>query len=82
VKATIAAQVLTRCVLLTLLTASSADVALALDGAVPPRPAASGSKPANIHHKASSFAPHPTRRRVFGDPIPPPLVHKAPPKPR
>jgi hypothetical protein len=29
--------------------------------------------------KASSFAPHPTKRRVFGAPIQPPIVNKAPP---
>jgi hypothetical protein len=31
--------------------------------------------------KASSFAPRPTKRRVFGAPIQPPIVHPAPPKP-
>ena len=30
--------------------------------------------------KASAFAPRPTKRRVFGSPIPPPLVHPKPPK--
>ena len=29
--------------------------------------------------KVSSFAPHPTKRRVFGAPIQPPIVNKAPP---
>jgi hypothetical protein len=33
-------------------------------------------------HKASSFVPHPTNRRVFGDPIQPPILgHVAPKKP-
>jgi hypothetical protein len=32
--------------------------------------------------KTSSFAPHPTTRRVFGDPIQPPIVgHVQPQKP-
>jgi hypothetical protein len=39
----------------------------------------SGSKP----RKASSFAPHPTRQRVFGAPIQSPIMrHVAPPKKR
>jgi hypothetical protein len=29
-------------------------------------------------HKASSFAPHPTNRRVFGAPIQAPIMHNAP----
>ena len=29
--------------------------------------------------KASSFAPHATKRRVYGAPIQPPIVHPAPP---
>jgi hypothetical protein len=29
--------------------------------------------------KVSSFAPHPTKRRVFGAPIQPPIVNKSPP---
>jgi hypothetical protein len=36
-------------------------------------------QPVGTPHKASSFAPHPTSRRVFGDPIQPPIVHNAPP---
>jgi hypothetical protein len=35
--------------------------------------------PVGTPHKASSFAPHPTSRRVFGDPIQPPIVNNAPP---
>jgi hypothetical protein len=34
--------------------------------------------PAGTRQKASSFAPHPTKRRVFGAPIQAPIVHKAP----
>ena len=37
--------------------------------------------PVGTPHKASSFAPHPTKRRVFGAPIQPPIVsHVVPPK--
>ena len=35
-------------------------------------------QPVGTPHKASSFAPHPTKRRVFGDPIQAPIVHSAP----
>jgi len=39
-------------------------------------------QPADTPHKASSFAPHPTSRRVFGDPIQPPILgHTAPKSP-
>jgi hypothetical protein len=38
-------------------------------------------QPKGTPHKASSFAPHPTNRRVFGDPIQPPIFHSAPKKP-
>jgi hypothetical protein len=42
-------------------------------------------QPIGTPHKASSFAPHPTKRRVFGDPIQPPILSKvttpAPKKP-
>jgi hypothetical protein len=30
--------------------------------------------------KASAFAPRPTKQRVFGAPIQPPIVHSPPPK--
>jgi hypothetical protein len=37
--------------------------------------------PVGTPHKASSFAPHPTKRRVFGAPIQPPIVSQVtPPK--
>ena len=38
-------------------------------------------KTASKTRKASSFAPHPTKRRVFGAPIQRPIVHSAPPPP-
>jgi hypothetical protein len=50
----------------------------------PSRPSKTVSKvhqPVGTPHKASSFAPHPTKKRVFGDPIQPPIVHKVPPAP-
>jgi hypothetical protein len=37
--------------------------------------------PVGTPHKVSSFAPHHTKRRVFGAPIQPPIVnHVTPPK--
>ena len=45
-----------------------------------PKVLAKSHQPAGKPPKASSFAPHPTSRRVFGDPIQPPILHKAPPK--
>jgi hypothetical protein len=39
-------------------------------------------QPVGTPHPASSFAPHPTNRRVFGDPIQPPILgHVTPKKP-
>ncbi len=35
-------------------------------------------QPVGTPHKASSFAPRHTNRRVFGDPIQGPIVHSAP----
>jgi len=35
-------------------------------------------QPVGPPHKASSFAPRQTNRRVFGDPIQGPIVHNAP----
>ena len=59
-------------------------------GPTPPRKVVSKSRqPVGVPHKASSYAPHPTSRRVFGDPIQPPIVNnnnapapkkKSPPK--
>jgi hypothetical protein len=40
-------------------------------------------QPVGTPHKASSFAPHRTNKRVFGDPIQAPIVHSQPaPKPK
>ena len=43
-----------------------------------PRVIAKSHQPVGTPHKASSFAPHPTKRRVFGDPIQAPIMHSAP----
>ena len=47
-----------------------------------PKVVAKSHQPAGKPPKASSFAPHPTSRRVFGDPIQPPILHKTPPPPK
>jgi hypothetical protein len=48
-----------------------------------PKVVSKTQQPLGKPHKASSFAPHPTNRRVFGDPIQPPIVrHVAPKKPQ
>ena len=40
-------------------------------------------QPVGTPHKASSFAPHKTNKRVFGDPIQAPIVHsQRAPKPK
>jgi hypothetical protein len=49
---------------------------------VRPKVVAKTHQPTGKPHKASSFAPHPTTRRVFGDPIQPPILHKTPPPPK
>jgi len=36
-------------------------------------------QPIGTPHKASSFAPRHTNKRVYGDPIQAPIVHSAPP---
>ena len=47
-------------------------------GPTPPSKVVSKThQPVGTPHKASSFAPHPTTRRVFGDPIQPPIVNNA-----
>lgn len=49
--------------------------------APPPKVVSRVHHPVGTPHKASSFAPHPTQRRVFGAPIQPPIVnHVTPPK--
>ena len=47
----------------------------------PTKPAKVVSKsrqPVGTPHKASSFAPHRTNKRVYGDPIQAPIVHSHP----
>jgi hypothetical protein len=39
-----------------------------------PKVVSRAHQPAGTPHKASSFAPHPTKRRVFGAPIQAPIV--------
>ncbi|MBS0416718.1 MAG: hypothetical protein JSR66_03325 [Proteobacteria bacterium] len=59
----------------------AAGGAFAQNPAGPKKPAKVISKshqPVGTPHKASSFAPHPTKRRVFGDPIQAPIMHSAP----
>jgi hypothetical protein len=47
-----------------------------------PKLVSKARQPVGTPHKASSFAPHPTKRKVFGDPIQPPILgHVAPKKP-
>lgn len=46
-----------------------------------PRVVSKVHQPVGTPHKASSFAPHPTKRRVFGAPIQPPIVSTVPPSP-
>lgn len=48
-------------------------------GPTAPKVVSKSHQPVGTPHKASSFAPHPTSRRVFGDPIQAPIVHSAPP---
>jgi len=77
------------------LTALIAGTAAAQVAPVPPRSAvvraqhagpspkvvSRAHQPVGTPHKASSFAPHPTKRRVFGDPIQPAILgHVQPPK--
>jgi hypothetical protein len=54
-----------------------------LASAAPPAPRTVSKvrQPDGKPSKASSYAPHPTKSRVFGAPIQPPILHKAPPKP-
>jgi hypothetical protein len=77
-------RMLTLAALLAVMTAGS--LASAAPPAAPTSPRAPPLKgrvmrqPDGTPHKASSFAPHPTKSRVFGAPIQPPILHKAPPK--
>jgi hypothetical protein len=45
-----------------------------------PKVVSRARQPAGAPHKASAFAPRPTKQRVFGAPIQPPIVHEAPKK--
>ncbi|MFL6602416.1 MAG: hypothetical protein ACJ8R9_13925 [Steroidobacteraceae bacterium] len=49
-----------------------------------PKVVSKSRQPVGTPHKASSFAPHPTKRRVFGAPIQAPILSHVPPpkKPR
>lgn len=47
-------------------------------GPARPKVVSKSRQPVGKRHQASSFAPHPTTRRVFGDPIQPPIVHNVP----
>jgi hypothetical protein len=48
-------------------------------GPTPPGKVISKShQPVGTPHKVSSFAPHRTNKRVFGDPIQAPIVHNVP----
>jgi hypothetical protein len=48
-------------------------------GSTKPSKVVSKSRPpVGTPHKASSFAPHRTNKRVFGDPIQAPIVHSHP----
>jgi hypothetical protein len=44
-----------------------------------PKVVSRAHQPVGTPHKASSFAPHPTKRRVFGDPIQAPILSNVPP---
>jgi hypothetical protein len=65
---------------LTALSAGTA-VAQASSRAGPsPKVVSRAHQPEGTPQKASSFAPHHTKRRVFGAPIQPPIVGHVPPK--
>jgi hypothetical protein len=46
-----------------------------------PKVVSRAHQPVGTPHKVSSFAPHPTKRRVFGAPIQPPIVSNVPAPP-
>lgn len=52
--------------------------AVAQQGGASPKVVSRAHQPVGTPHKASSFAPHPTKRRVFGAPIQAPIVGKVP----
>jgi hypothetical protein len=60
---------------------SPRNAVLAAQRVGPTKPAkvvAKSHQPVGTPHKASSFAPHRTNKRVFGDPIQAPIVHSHP----
>jgi hypothetical protein len=65
---------------------SSRNTVMAAQRVGQPKPSRVVSKahqPVGTPHKVSSFAPHKTNKRVFGDPIQAPIVHSQPaPKPK
>jgi hypothetical protein len=54
------------------------EVVQAQQGKASPKVVSRAHQPVGTPHKASSFAPRPTKRRVFGDPIQAPIVGKVP----
>ena len=81
-KTTIARNPVTLLTFLSLVCGQAAFADPSRDGAAPPRVVTKSHQPVGPPHKASSFAPHPTSKRVFGDPIQPPIMgHVAPRKP-
>jgi hypothetical protein len=81
-----------RATILAALALAAADNAFAQEGAArnavttaqrvgPTKPSRVVSKvhqPVGTPHKASSFVPHKTNKRVYGAPIQAPIVHRAP----
>jgi hypothetical protein len=47
-----------------------------------PKVVSKARQPVGKPHKPSSYAPHPTKRRVFGAPIQAPIVNSVPPPPK
>src|SRR5579871_3995936 len=43
----------------------------------PPKVVSKSHQPVGTPHKVSSYAPRPTNKRVYGDPIQAPIVHSA-----
>ena len=68
-----------RATLLAILVLSSAGNAVAQAPTKPSKVVSKVHQPIGTPHKASSFAPRHTNKRVYGDPIQAPIVHSAPP---
>jgi hypothetical protein len=67
--------------LLTLAALMAVMMAGSLASAAPaPKTVSKARQSDGTPHKASSFAPRPTSKRVFGTPIQPPILKQAPPK--